>query len=274
MSKKPVKYINNRDLLIEIHKSKNSYSSFSSPDYNTFDIILDDIANINQETIDAAKQNKAKRLSIRAFEDAKLTDPTVKLADVEVDPSTFSTDELIFRIMTFDHIPDAPGRKKSIKSIADTKERVNFPPFIHVKLTTDGELQIVGKSHWKGDINEGKFSCTHGQMTNDYALMLMKLCEKYTSRGNLRKYTYTDEMQSEAILQLTQAGLKFNEFKSDNPFSFLTTTIHNAVLRVLNAEKNIQNIRDDLLEFHDLNPSYTRTIDNEFESDIRRELDL
>lgn len=274
MSKKPVKYINNRDLLIEIHKSKNSYSSFSSSEYNSFNLILDDIGKIDQEAIDTAKRNKAKRMAIMECEKAKLVTPTAKLIDFEIDPETIPTTDLIFRIMTYDHIPDAPGRKKSIKTIADTKERVNFPPFIHVKFDSNNELIVVGKSHWEGDINEGKFSATHGQMTNEYALMLMKLCEKYTSKGNLRKYTYTDEMQGEAILQLAQAGLKFNEFKSDNPFSFLTSTIHNAILRVLNAEKNIQNIRDDLLEFHDLNPSYTRTIDNEFESDVRRELDL
>lgn len=271
MSKKPMNYLNNKELLSEIHKSKCTYSSFSKPEYHMYDIVLDDINNINARTISGAKQNRAKRLSIEAFESAKLENPSVKLLDYEVNPKLVNTSDLIFRIMTFDHIPDSRNRKKSIKTIADTKERVNFPPFIHVKFDDNNELVTVGKSHWKGDLDEGEFSATHGQMTDRYALMLLKMCEKYTSKSNLRMYTYTDEMQSEAILQLTQAGLKFNEFKSDNPFSFLTSTIHNAVLRILNAEKKVQDIRDDLLEIYDLNPSYTRMIDHEFENDMKRE---
>ena len=35
-----VRYLNNRDLLAEIHKSKNTYSSFTKPEYSQHDIIL------------------------------------------------------------------------------------------------------------------------------------------------------------------------------------------------------------------------------------------
>jgi hypothetical protein len=86
----------------------------------------------------------------------------------------------------------------------------------------------------------------------------MKLCERYVTRSNWRGYSYRDEMQAQAILQLTQVGLQFDESKSQNPFSYYTSAITNSFTRVLNIEKQNQNIRDDILEMNSLNPSYTR----------------
>ena len=50
--------------------------------------------------------------------------------------------------------------------------------------------------------------------TNELAKMWMKLCERYGTRGNVHGYTYNDEMQGQAILQLAQIGLQFDESKS------------------------------------------------------------
>ena len=44
MARASTNYLNNRDLLIEIHKSKNSYSEFDDPKYADFDEIIYDIA--------------------------------------------------------------------------------------------------------------------------------------------------------------------------------------------------------------------------------------
>jgi hypothetical protein len=93
----------------------------------------------------------------------------------------------------------------------------------------------------------------------------MKLCERYSTRSNVRGYTYIDEMRSNAILQLVQVGLQFNEAKSSNPFSYLTAALINAQIRVINTEKRNQVIRDELLEINGLNPSFTRTNNHEFE---------
>lgn len=86
----------------------------------------------------------------------------------------------------------------------------------------------------------------------------MKLCERYATRSNWRGYTYNDEMRSQALLQLSQVGLQFDESKSQNPFAYYTTAITNSFTRVLNIEKRNQNIRDDILEMNNFNPSYTR----------------
>ena len=53
------KYLNNRDLLAEIHRSKCSFSSFSKPEYSTYDLILPSVDKINVRTIAAAKRKRA-----------------------------------------------------------------------------------------------------------------------------------------------------------------------------------------------------------------------
>ena len=95
-------------------------------------------------------------------------------------------------------------------------------------------------------------------MTNKLAHMFMKLCERYATRSNWRGYTYNDEMRSQALLQLSQIGLQFDESKSQNPFAYYTAAITNSFTRVLNIEKRNQNLRDDILEINGLTPSYTR----------------
>jgi hypothetical protein len=139
-----------------------------------------------------------------------------------------------------------------------THVRVNFPPFFHYRLDEQKTLFLVGKSHWKGDLVTGEFSKDHGNMTRKLAMMFMKLCERYATRSNWRGYTYNEEMRGQALLQLSQIGLQFDESKSQNPFAYYTAAITNSFTRILNIEKKNQNIRDDILEMNGLNPSWTR----------------
>jgi hypothetical protein len=136
--------------------------------------------------------------------------------------------------------------------------KCNFPPFQHYKIDDQGNLFCVGKSHWKGTLVEGSWSRDHGNMTRTLADMFIKLCERYATRSNWRGYTYNDEMRSQALLQLSQIGLQFDESKSQNPFAYYTAAITNSFTRVLNIEKRNQNLRDDILEMNNFAPSYTR----------------
>ena len=172
--------------------------------------------------------------------------------------------------MTFEHIPEEPGRKKNPKTPADYRVKLNFPPFQHYKFDDGEELVCVGKSHWEGGMENGNFSKTHGKATDNLAMMWMKLCDRYATRGNVRGYTYNDEMRGQAILQLAQIGLQFDESKSDNPFAYYTAAVTNSFVRVINIEKRNQNIRDDILEMNDLNPSYTRQNQGEWEASVQR----
>ena len=284
-AKKPVNYLNNKDILKEIHASKTSYCSFSRQEYHQYDLIIDTPQNTLEKSLDQLsrpKNIKAAR-EVRAARILATTGEEVKLKDIPVT-------DLVFRVMTWDHIPVSPKqprkvvKKKTAKDILefdgdneeeslfedleieDTKDevddmvhvKVNFPPFQHYKLDDNNSAICVGKSHWKGGVKTGSFSKDHGNITNKLARMFIMLCEKYAMKFNWRGYTYNDEMRNSAILQLTYVGLRFNEAKSANPFAYYTAAITNSFCRVLNTEKRNQNIRDDILEMNGLNPSYTR----------------
>lgn len=274
-SPRKVKYLNNRDLLAEIHRSKCSYSSFVKPEYQQHDIILASLDKVNIRTVADAKRNRAKRLGLQAFAEARANgDKKIKLAECIPDYTTVAKTDVIIRIMTFDHIPLAPGRKKTTKTTADAHDKVNFPPFQHWKYNDEGELICVGKSHWKGTVDQGHFSKDHGRITENLGKMFIKLSERYAQRSNWRGYTYIDEMRGQAILQLSQIGLQFDESKSENPFAYYTAAVTNSFTRILNLEKKNQNIRDDLLEEAGLTPSLTRQNSQEYAEEIARQAEI
>lgn len=253
-----VNYLNNKDILAEIHKSKSSFSSFTEDEANRYDLIVTGIDKINIRTTAEAKRVQAKRLSQIDYEARKANGEKVKQAECQIDYKKINKKDVIFRVMTFDHIPDQIGRKKKPKTIADTKEKLNFPPFQHYKFNDNDELICIGKSHWVGGMENGYYDKSCGQATDKLAMMWMKLCERYATRGNVRGYTYNDEMKGQAILQLAQIGLQFDESKSNNPFAYYTAAVTNSFVRIINIEKRNQNIRDDILEMNHMNPSFTR----------------
>jgi hypothetical protein len=265
-----VNYLNNKDLLEEIHKSKNTYCTYTDPSLHQYDLILPSVDKINMRTVAEAKRNRAKRIGDLEYARRKAAGEKVKQADCEVDYKKIQKTDVVFRIMTFDHIPLNNTRKKNPKTLADHRDKVNFPPFQHWKYDDKDMLVCVGKSHWQGDLETGRFNKDHGNVTNTLAKMYIKLCERYATRGNVRGYTYNDEMKGQAILQLTQIGLQFDESKSNNPFAYFTAAVTNSFVRVINIEKRNQNIRDDLLEINGMNPSYTRSGAGDHANAMRR----
>ena len=275
-------YLNNKDILKEIHKSKTTYCTFLSPGDSEYDMILPDVGKINKKNILQARKNRAERLTKLAFDTANAGETVKankkKLEDFEVKLKDVPAEDVVFRVMTWEHVPTVEAKpKKGAVVIEESEEpllteyddpeivsaptkytKCNFPPFFHYKVTEDSTPYLVGKSHWKGDLISGQFCKDHGAMTKKLAHMFMKLCERYATRSNWRGYTYNDEMRSQALLQLSQIGLQFDESKSQNPFAYYTAAITNSFTRVLNIEKRSQNLRDDILEMNGLTPSYTR----------------
>jgi hypothetical protein len=257
-----VNYLTNKELLSEIHKSKNSYSYYTDPKYSAYDSIVGNLEDITPELIQTVREQKAKKMMQAeklALKEKGLKNHQIKVEDV--DPKSIPIEDIVWRVTTYEHIPLEDGRIKNPKSTADNHVRLNFPAFKHYILEGDN-FREVGRSHWKNALENGEFSQTHGKITNRLALMFMKLVERYGQRGNWRGYTYLDEMRSQALLQLSLVGLQFNEARSDNPFAYYTVTVSNAFTRVLNLEKRNQNIRDDMLVMHGVTPSITRQIDN------------
>ena len=274
-------YLNIKDILKEIHKSKTSYCGYKKPEYAAYDLILDSVKKINKKNITVARRARAERLSKLALEAAVIaTGEKQKLEKFEIKYTKIPATDVVFRVMTWEHVPLDDVKTKKARDAArelfeDEEElthteydeadpkhnkyvKVNFPPFQHYKVDENEEPYVVGKSHWIGGIKTGNFSKDHGAMTTKLAHMFIKLCERYATRSNWRGYTYNDEMRSQALLQLSQIGLQFDENKSQNPFAYYTAAITNSFTRVLNIEKRNQNLRDDILEMNNLNPSYTR----------------
>jgi hypothetical protein len=283
-SKKPVNYLNNKDILKEIHESKNTYCYFTKQEYNRYDCIID----LPHESIEDSFNQILKEEVLqqaRTTRAARIYQETGKKVDINEIPIT----DLIFRVMTWDHIPLSQKqprkttKKKTARDIFEfedldgeeifeeledttTKDevddmvhmKVNFPPFQHYKIDENNTVYCVGKSHWTGGLKMGHFTKDHGKITDKLARMYIMMCEKYAMKYNWRGYTYNDEMKASAILQLTYVGLRFNEAKSANPFAYYTAAITNSFCRVLNTEKKNQNIRDDILEINGLAPSWSR----------------
>ena len=266
---KRVNYLNNKDLLAEIHKSKLSFCWYNEEEDAEYDVIVQSMDDITDEAIAEAKANRAKRMKERLYEKAMLDweenngkrSQKPKQNQFVVDPDSIDENDLVVRVMTFEHIP-LEQRKNKPKTVADHHSRCNYPPFKHVRLKK-GEWSEVLRSHWEGGLGNGHFSIDHGTITPKLAKMFMMLCQRYSMRSNWRGYTYVDEMRSQALLQLSQIGLQFDESKSQKPFAYYTAAITNSFTRVLNLEKRNQNIRDDLLIEAGQNPSWTRQIEHE-----------
>lgn len=316
MKRKKVNYLNNKDILKEIHKSKISFCDYKD-DADTFvDLIVNHLDEIDDQ-LDVAYKKKVDRLADAIFnaqeklyiEQCKRNEeiseykslyratkskllkknPSISVDDLNqkiesiIGPEpeelvfpkflklkeikaaltgVFDKEDLVFRVITYEHIPKDLKRKKTKKTVADSHVRLNFIPFKHYRWSEEKkEYYEVLRSHTQN----GKFCLTHGAITNKLAKMFMMLNERYSQRGNWRGYSYVDEFKAEALLQFSAMGLLFNEARSDNPFSYYTQLITNSFTRVLNDEKKNQSIRDDLLEQSGQDPSISRQIDNELE---------
>lgn len=271
---KKVNYLNNKELLKEIHKSKLSFCYFDDETFYHYDAIVHDLEEIDNEKIAEAKQTRADRIATARhaaafiiWESNEKRKPKDKPRpiDFKFSGDEISQEDIVLRYMTFDHIPLQPGRKKNPKTVADRHCKCNFPPFKQLSWI-DGDWVEVVRSHWEGELHDGEFSTRKGRITEKLASMMMMLCKRYSMRSNWRGYTYVDEMRSQALVQLSQIGLYFDESKSQNPFAYYTAAITNSFTRVLNIEKRNQNIRDDLLQQSGQLPSFSRQIDNEMAS--------
>lgn len=270
-----VNYLNNKDILREIHKSKLTFCYVAALEYTTFDIILNNVSEICSDAVRKAKENRAYRIKNEKYTEAIAQHDTAnknkpKQKEFLVDPEEFTDQEVVFRVMDFDHVPLEQGRKKNPKTVADEKSKVNFPPFKHYVLRDQVPVEVV-RSHWRGDLATGCFCVDHGRITNKLGSMFLKLVERYSHRSNWRGYTYVDEMRGQALVQLAYIGLQFNEAKSDNPFAYYTAVVNNSFTRILNLEKRNQNIRDDILIDSGHLPSYGRQLAHEEENRAIRE---
>lgn len=231
---KRLNYLSNRELLIEIHKSKKTFCSFLDEQYEEYDVIVQKKEEINKQLLERAKQEKAELLS--KIKKQELKDSNVKNItdeDFTVDASSINDEDVVIRCMTFEHIPFDDTKTKTPKSESDKHIRLNFPPFKHfiVEGWNDKEpiLKEVGKSHWEGGLSNGFFNQEHGYITERLAHMFMTLAQRYSQRGNWRNYCVDAETEAltkrgwlseeqicenDEILSFNEGQLKWSKIKS------------------------------------------------------------
>jgi hypothetical protein len=165
-------------------------------------------------------------------------------------------------VMTWDHIPikENINPALSFKFERMKHEPVNFPPF-QMFCFIDGSWVCVGKSHWKGGIENGHYCTDHGKLTNKLAAMYLKLVDRIGTKKNFSGYSYIEDMKGEALFNLCKNGLTFDESRGSNPFAYLTTVVSNSFLHILAVEKRKQTTRDDLLIEAGSRPSHGRLTD-------------
>ena len=88
MAPRKKNYLNNRDLLKEIHRSKNSYCSYLNQEDSQYDIILPSIEKINRNSISQARKNRADRITRENWEAAIERGESVKQDQFTVDHKT------------------------------------------------------------------------------------------------------------------------------------------------------------------------------------------
>jgi hypothetical protein len=96
-----------------------------------------------------------------------------------------------------------------------------------------------------------------GEISNELGRMLLLIVNNYARKGNWANYTYRDDMKGHAMVHLTNAALKFDPSRSNNPFAYYTQVTKNAFIQVLKQERKHRNIRDAKLMSQGLDPSFT-----------------
>jgi uncharacterized protein YnzC (UPF0291/DUF896 family)/predicted heme/steroid binding protein len=245
--KTTINYLSNAELLHELNLSKISYSSFLDEKFQDFSVIIDSENDITPEVIYQAKENKAIQLNRAKLR--KMVKENWSKEDIKKDidnnsykPEDITEDQLVYRIMTFDHVPEEfmTGKKNMMNVL-------RFPPFKHYAYI-DGVFTEVGRSHWEGGLHNGKFNKDHGKATNNLAKAVMKITENYSRKSNFSRYTYLDEMKSTALMQLSVVLLQFNEKISQNYFSYATQVVHTNFIKIIKAEKRQREIKDEIMQ--------------------------
>ena len=91
-----IKYITNKDLIAEIHRSKVSYSHFERPEYSRFDAIVNSVDDITTEFLEAILTRKLEIVAKKG--------PAI-WAGMEGD-GPMNIERLIIRVMCDKHIPE------------------------------------------------------------------------------------------------------------------------------------------------------------------------
>lgn len=153
------------------------------------------------------------------------------------------------RLDTHEHMALATGDDIGKGKLGHLEGVVSFDPFILYRsyLTPDGKIAFreVARSHQR-----------EGRVTNKLGRMLVTMTESYARRGSWRNYSYVDEMRQEALLNLCQNVLRFNDAKTNNAHAYITRCLQTAFIRELRKQQKQGIIKDEIMMILGENPSY------------------
>ncbi len=108
-------YLNNKDILKEIHKSKTTYCTFTDAQYADYDMILPDFKSLNKKNILQGRKNRAERLAKLALEEAVAKGEKRKLEEFEIKYTKIPETDVIFRVMSWEHIQAGLGTHRDFR---------------------------------------------------------------------------------------------------------------------------------------------------------------
>lgn len=215
-------YVNNKTLLQEIQKSKMTFCAYFEEWHTNQIVYTTDLSTLTDEDIEEARLHyNGKRSTEEPIEKGK---------------------EVIRLCNTYDYIPE------SFRQGQPEASKLRFKPFKHY-IKENGEYKEVLRSFWKLNpdaktLEDGSFNYQFGHLTDKTCLLFQQMITNYSKKGNFRRYTYLEDMKSQATLQMTLSCLKFDESASENPFAYWTTCITKAFCVILNYEKKHRDGKD------------------------------
>jgi DNA-directed RNA polymerase specialized sigma subunit len=120
----------------------------------------------------------------------------------------------------------------------------------------------------------------HPPMPDSVAEGIMLIADHYSNRCNFYRYTYIDDMRSEAVLGCIKYCHNFDLDKTNNGHSYCTTLIHHSFIRAIQTESQqtyikAKFLRDNTTRSHNLQRLIDSgdTIIDAFETKKRKRLD-
>ena len=112
MAPRKKNYLNNRDLLKEIHRSKNSFCSYLNEEDSQYDVILPSVEKINRNSISEARKNRADRIAKQNYENAIAAGEKVKQDMFTIDHLTIDKTDVVFVLLAGIIYPKSLGVKR------------------------------------------------------------------------------------------------------------------------------------------------------------------
>ncbi len=107
-----------------------------------------------------------------------------------------------------------------------------------------------------------KDSKADGRINDDLAKMFLLLVKGFGRQQSWSGYTYSDDMQADALATLCRVWNRFDVEKFDNPFAFYTQCIKFQFFNSWRKEKRRQIGRDRLLVLSGMTPSTSYQLDH------------